>query len=187
MNSPRLGAVRAAAALVAVAAVVAGCGNRAADADRRLPGSGTEIGWWATTTSTTSTTPIEPGVITTTLSTPSDVLFQFGSAALTPTAGGTLDDVARTLSDERVQSVTVVGHTDHLGTNHDDLGHARATAVIAYLTNSRVEASKFESAVTAGFDEPLCPEVRPDGTDDADCRARNRRVTITYTTVESGQ
>lgn len=151
------------------------------------PDAEVEIGWWAAATSTTSTTPSTPstpGVVTTTVDVPSDVLFGFGSADLTTSAAGTLDGVARQLLGDRAYKITVTGHTDHLGTHNDTLGRARAQAVIDYLVTSGVPGGLFTPAATAGASKLLCSETRPDGSDDPDCRARNRRVTITYTTTE---
>ncbi len=172
----------AASVMMLVSVVCVGCS--ATHQVEGPPDADTEAGWWAAATSTTSTTPSSPGVVTTTADVPSDVLFGFGSADLTPSAAGTLDGVARQLRGDRAYKITVTGHTDHLGTHNDTLGRTRAQGVIDYLVNAGVPGGAFTSAATAGSSDPLCPETRPDGSDDADCRARNRRVTITYTTTE---
>lgn len=176
---------QAAGVMVLMSVAIVGCGTtQQIDV---LRGADTEIGWWAAATSTTSTTPSTPstpGVVTTTVDVPADVLFVYGSAELTPAATATLDGIASGLVRDRAYEITVTGHTDHLGTHNDTLGRTRAQGVIDYLVKAGVPGGAFTSAATAGASDPLCRETRPDGSDDADCRARNRRVTISYTTTE---
>ena len=184
--NPRTSRRQAAGAVLLMSVAIVGCGTTQQIAGP--PGANTETGWWAAATSTTSTppsTPSTPGVVTTTVDVPADVLFVDGSAELTPAATATLDGIASGLVRDRAYEITVTGHTDHLGTHNDTLGRTRAQGVIDYLVNAGVPGGAFTSAATAGSSDPRCSETRPDGSDDADCRARNRRVTITYTTTEA--
>lgn len=179
----RTSRTQAAGVMVLISVAIVGCGTtQQIDV---LRGADTEAGWWATATSTTSTTPSKPGKVTTTVNVPSDVLFGFGSADLTSSAAAALDNIARQLIGDRAYKITVTGHTDHLGVRNDTLGRARAQAVIDHLVTAGVPESSFTPAATAGSSSPRCRETRLDGGDDADCRARNRRVTITYTTKEA--
>ncbi len=130
--------------------------------------------------------PVEPleseatsaGVTTLTLS--SDVLFDFGKATLTATAERKVEQLAGKLAAARGM-VTVVGHTDAIGSPPDNqtLSTARAAAVRAALL--RVLASKPIQIVASGVGEtqPVAPDMIG-GKDNPPGRALNRRVVLTF-------
>ena len=110
-----------------------------------------------------------------------DVLFEFGSATLGPDATARLAEIADRLTDDASGTVTITGHTDNIG---DDAGNLtlsqqRAEAVKAALAERAGPALVLE-VDAKGEAEPVAPNDI-DGRDDPDGRARNRRVTVSYT------
>jgi outer membrane protein OmpA-like peptidoglycan-associated protein len=171
----------------------------------RLVGTGEESGWWtrisieeprppSPSTPAAPETPIEearpaipstpaapktPAVATATI--PSDVLFAESSAELDDSARERLRELATQLA-ESSGTIVVDGHTDLLGDDASNmrLGEERAGAVATLLVDLGVPAARIEVA-SFGETQPVCEQVNPDGSDNADCRARCRRVVVTYT------
>lgn len=120
---------------------------------------------------------------------PSDVLFDFGSATLTPAAQAAI----RALR-ERVTvpsgEVTVDGHTDGIGGKEPNqrLSERRAKAVHDALRGGLGDAFTYR-ADGHGETRPVAPNTRQDGTDDPGGRAQNRRVEISVAgeTREAGR
>ncbi|MBX2885107.1 MAG: OmpA family protein [Granulosicoccus sp.] len=73
--------------------------------------------------------------------------------------------------------IAVEGHTDSLGDaeNNMELSRQRAETVADHLVFSNVSTGRIEIA-WFGETAPLEPNRNPDGTDNADNRAKNRRV-----------
>jgi outer membrane protein OmpA-like peptidoglycan-associated protein len=111
------------------------------------------------------------------------VLFEFGSAALTPAASDTLEIVAEAITAQgpAAATITVIGHTDSIGSAESnlELSKRRAEAVGADLT-ARIPAAVVS---TSGLGEasPKAPNANPDGTDNPEGRRQNRRVEIIVT------
>ena len=73
----------------------------------------------------------------------------------------------------------VAGHTDARGTdeyNHR-LGQRRAISVVEHLARAGVPAERLVVR-SYGESRPIAPNARPDGSDDPEGRALNRRVEI---------
>ena len=110
---------------------------------------------------------------------PSDALFEFGKAKLTPAAEQQLGEAGPRLATTGKHRVVIEGHTDSVGKpqfNHR-LSVQRAQSVRRWLKeNDFVE----DRAVARGFGEkrPIAPNQKPDGSDDPEGRAKNRRVEI---------
>jgi outer membrane protein OmpA-like peptidoglycan-associated protein len=124
-----------------------------------------------TTTSTTSTSTTTALSTTIRCSLAADALFEPGEAVLNPAA---IDELERIVDDvSEVRSVAVEGHTDHRGTDDENLAlsHARADAAAAAL-------------IAAGIDEQLIRAVglgesqAAQGDTSADQMAADRRVDI---------
>jgi outer membrane protein OmpA-like peptidoglycan-associated protein len=120
----------------------------------------------------------------TTVTVQADVLFAFDRATLTPAARTKLADVARELRYRRATgSVTVGGHADGTGDDRYNqvLSERRARAVAAALQPLVRDLDL--SLVPQGFGDtrPVAPDTKPDGSDNPAGRARNRRVTVTFT------
>ncbi len=123
----------------------------------------------------------EPKSGATEIAFPSDVLFAFGRADLSPAAQQNLAGVAAQIRSLEVTRVVIGGHTDSVGDDgsNQTLSEQRAEAVRSYLARS-AGSVQFEAR---GFGEtmPLAPN-EIDGKDNPVGRQRNRRVTITLVT-----
>ena len=113
-----------------------------------------------------------------------DLLFDFDKAELRPEAEALLRDVlAQIKAKVKRPSILVEGHTDAKGSDeyNDALSQRRATSVEAWLV--KVGRVSGKSVTTAGMGErsPVAPNEKPDGTDDAAGRQKNRRVEIVAT------
>ncbi len=117
---------------------------------------------------------------------PSDVLFAFGSAELTPAAQTAIEAVDDDIGSGGSGTVTIEGHTDAIGSDPDNqaLSERRAAAVRAALEPVLGSSYQYES-VGFGETKPVAPNTKPDGSDDPDGRALNRRVEIRTGSVEA--
>ena len=128
--------------------------------------------------------PAAPVVETLTLG--ADAYFDFDKASLKPAGRAKLDrlssDLRRVAS---VSSILIVGHTDSKGSEEYNfrLGQRRADSVASYLVSRGVPASLI-STQSRGELDPVAPNTRPNGRDNPQGRALNRRVVITVTAQE---
>ncbi|MGN8000276.1 OmpA family protein [Sphingomonas sp. 22176] len=112
---------------------------------------------------------------------PLDLVVPFGAAGLK------LDDAGRKLLDELLANpttaaggaITISGHTDTRGNDRDNLtaSRKRAEAVRDYLLSKGVPAARM-TVVALGETRALVPNAKPDGSDDPEGRAKNRRVEV---------
>ncbi|MDD2730435.1 OmpA family protein [Malikia sp.] len=104
---------------------------------------------------------------------PSDISFDSGRADIKSNFRSILDDFARGLQNNPNARVSIIGHTDNVGSDavNDPLSINRAASVRNYLT-SRGISSSLISIDGRGEREPIASN------DSADGRARNRRVEI---------
>ncbi|WP_431841770.1 OmpA family protein [Calidifontibacter indicus] len=110
-----------------------------------------------------------------------DVLFEFNSDKLSPTGAAFVKAAAMTIAPEvGGRTVRVVGHTDSKGTPAANmaLGMRRATTVSNEL--KRLIPGLSTEVRSAGQTQPTAPNVKPDGSDDPQGRAMNRRVEISW-------
>lgn len=109
-----------------------------------------------------------------------DVLFDFDKADIKQEAAPSLEKVATVLRANPGAAVAVEGHTDGRGADdyNQKLSESRAASVKQWLvTNGGVNGA----AITTrgwGKSKPVAHNTKPDGSDDAEGRARNRRVEI---------
>ena len=112
---------------------------------------------------------------------PTVFLFEFDRAVVTQDAKKQLRDVGKLLIGEVAENrrVTVEGHADAVGTRvyNRQLSDRRAVAVIQELIAAGVKSERISKRVF-GEDKPLEPNRRPDGTDNPEGRAKNRRVAL---------
>lgn len=115
-----------------------------------------------------------------------DVFFAFDQAVLTPQAEGLLAELAPALADRAAGPVAIEGHTDAVGdaSYNQALSERRAEAVRAWLAGPGGLPQLTFEVRGLGETQPLASETGPDGSDDPEVRARNRRVTIRYQTSE---
>lgn len=129
----------------------------------------------STTSLETARTEEEDTVVTLT----SDLLFEFGSADLTPAAR----DAVTALADDIPEgaAIEVDGHTDSVGSEelNLDLSQRRADAVADVLRAARAD---LELTVTGHGESQPVAENEVGGEDNPAGRALNRRVEVTYPT-----
>jgi OmpA-OmpF porin, OOP family len=127
-----------------------------------------------------------PAPVVETLTLGAETLFAFDRADLKPEGRARLDQLVNDLRRvTSVSSISIVGHTDSKGTLEYNfrLGQRRADTVASYLVNRGVP-SQLISTDSRSFLEPVAPNTFPDGRDNPEGRALNRRVVITVTAME---
>lgn len=104
---------------------------------------------------------------------PSDLSFDFGSDVIKPDMRGVLDTFANSLRGDPNARLTIIGHTDSVGSPavNDPLSLARARSVRDYLTERGVAPSRI-AIEGRGEREPVADNSTERG------RAQNRRVEI---------
>jgi outer membrane protein OmpA-like peptidoglycan-associated protein len=115
---------------------------------------------------------------------PGDVLFDFDKTNLKPAAEETLKKVATIIRSKSKGAVLVNGYTDSKGSDpyNQRLSEGRASSVKQWLTT---QAGISGAALqTRGFGKanPVAPNTKPDGSDNPDGRAKNRRVEVVIPT-----
>ncbi len=115
-------------------------------------------------------------------------LFGFDKYDLRPEGMATLDEFVSDLRQPEVESISsilVVGNTDSIGSEQYNmaLSERRAATVANYLVQSGIDSG----VITARGDgelSPVAPNTYPDGADNPEGRAQNRRVDVTVETME---
>lgn len=110
------------------------------------------------------------------------VEFEFDSAELTTTSYPILDRAAEVLLAHRGIPIEIAGHTDDWGSYsyNINLSNARAASVREYLLSKGVSDTRLTSQ-GYGESDPIESNANDDGSDNADGRARNRRVELRRT------
>src|SRR5712691_9316220 len=90
-----------------------------------------------------------------------------------------LDEAAQILKDNSSVKVTIEGHTDSKGTDayNQKLTEGRANAVKHYLVSKGVMADRLDT-VGKGESQPIAPNTKPNGKDNPEGRAMNRRAEL---------
>jgi OOP family OmpA-OmpF porin len=125
--------------------------------------------------------PPEPKVITETTTLSAAALFAFDSDVIKADARPELDHIAeRVRGLSSVDSVSIVGHTDSVGSDayNEKLSMRRANAVKRYLTDDGVDAGVM-SASGMGESQPVADNRTSEG------RAQNRRVEVVVKGTET--
>ena len=109
-----------------------------------------------------------------------DVLFDFDKAEIKKEAEAELQKLAAVIKGHSDAQVTIEGHTDGKGADdyNNALSEKRAAAVKTWLTtNGQANAAKI-STRGLGRTKPIAHNTNPDGSDNPEGRARNRRVEV---------
>lgn len=111
---------------------------------------------------------------------PSDTLFAFDSAELGPQAEASLAKAADLIRAAPAGDIAIIGHTDAKGDDayNRRLSQQRAQAVADWMGQQVGVRQRRLDVSGRGETEPVAPNARPDGSDDPDGRARNRRVDV---------
>lgn len=109
-----------------------------------------------------------------------DVLFDFDKASIKKEAEPSLQNLATVLKANPGAAVTIEGHTDAKGADayNQTLSEQRAASVKQWLVaNAQVNGA---TIATRGWgkSKPVTHNAKPDGSDDPEGRAKNRRVQI---------
>lgn len=103
-----------------------------------------------------------------------------------PQGGGGLNSEAKAMLDRlaadpavRGGSLILRGHSDSEGDDEANriMSRKRAEAVRDYLARKGLDRRRMR-VIALGETRPVAPNAKPDGSDDSDGRARNRRVEI---------
>lgn len=107
---------------------------------------------------------------------PESVTFDTGSSRLHQDYVDEIAFIARSLRDHPNSIVTVIGHTDNVGSTayNQALSERRAAAVAKVLADNNVAATRIH-VVGTGYHQPVASNDTPGG------RAQNRRVEIVIT------
>lgn len=107
-------------------------------------------------------------------------------AALTPQAEEQLAGVLKSEALAEGWPIVLHGHSDSDGTDRANLATSRrrAQAVADWLVEHGVDKARI-TVVPLGEQNPAAPNANPDGTSNAEGRARNRRVEITIAAPEA--
>lgn len=107
------------------------------------------------------------------------VTFAYDTATLDENAKDRLDNVTAALKAADRINIRIEGHTDSIGGAEFNLrlSQDRADSVKDYLVDHGIDADRL---TTRGFGEtrPVAPNTNPDGSDNPDGRAENRRVEL---------
>ena len=111
---------------------------------------------------------------------PADVLFAFDSATLRPEAYASLQQTLASIRQAiPYPSIRVEGNTDSIGTEayNNQLSLRRAQAVAQWLTAQGIPPAAI-TELGNGPARPIAPNTLPNGQDNPDGRALNRRVDL---------
>jgi outer membrane protein OmpA-like peptidoglycan-associated protein len=110
-----------------------------------------------------------------------DVLFDLGKAEIRPEAEAALDKVGAVIQQFFNSKVWIDGYTDSIGIQKKNLALSkeRAVAVKRWLVNKRGLPARNITTEGFGEEKPVASNKNPDGRDNPEGRAQNRRVQIT--------
>jgi OOP family OmpA-OmpF porin len=108
------------------------------------------------------------------------VNFDFDKATLRPDAVSILNEAIEILKRYPDLKVEVAGHTDSVGSDayNQKLSERRAKTVYDYLTSNGVDAGRLVGPTGYGESRPIAPNTNPDGSDNPEGRAQNRRTEL---------
>lgn len=111
-----------------------------------------------------------------------DVLYEFNKADLTEDSKEKLDHLFTIMEDNPNIEIELSAHTDNIGTAEYnlDLSNRRAKSCVDYLVERGISASRMTSK-GYGFTMPVAPNQLPDGKDNPEGRALNRRTEFKVT------
>jgi len=114
-----------------------------------------------------------------------DVLFDYGRWDIKKGAEKTLVKLAEVIRKLKIKKLLIEGYTDSKGTKHYNriLSLRRADAVKTWLVEKGGVTGVKIVTKGCGASKPVAPNTHPDGTDNPEGRARNRRVEI-YVTLQ---
>lgn len=106
-----------------------------------------------------------------------NIYFEFAKADLRSNSFAFLDSLAAFMNRYPTMVIEISGHTDDVGSDEKNqlLSEQRAASVVAYLESKGVAADRMQS-IGYGETKPIAPNKKPNGKDDPEGRAKNRRI-----------
>jgi len=106
-----------------------------------------------------------------------NVYYEFAKDFLKPTSFQSLDSLVGFLNENSTLKVELGAHTDSKGSDeyNQELSERRAQSVVRYLTEKGIDPVRM-IAVGYGEKQPIAPNENPDGSDNEEGRAKNRRT-----------
>lgn len=108
------------------------------------------------------------------------ILFAYDKSSINKEFKADLDKVVKYLKDVNTkEKIEVAGYTDSRGSDSYNLALSkrRASAIVSYLASKGIKKNRMK-AVGYGEANPIAPNETPDGSDNPDGRAKNRRTEI---------
>ncbi len=115
----------------------------------------------------------------------SDILFDFDKADIKSAAAETLRKVALIIKKKAEGPVSIIGYTDSKGSSeyNQKLSLRRAKATKKWLIEKGGAKAKYR-VEGRGESDPVAENTRPDGSDNPEGRAKNRRVDVIVQVAE---
>lgn len=106
-----------------------------------------------------------------------NIYYDFNMSYLQPASYPSLDRLVAMLKKYPDIVIELSAHTDSKGSNelNEKLSEARAKSCVDYLVSQGIDASRLQSKGYAAK-HPIAPNTNPDGSDNPEGRARNRRT-----------
>lgn len=106
--------------------------------------------------------------------------FAFDSDQLNDQAYAILDEAVEILNRHPSLRVEVAGHTDSIGSDayNQALSERRARVVYEYLAQRGISRERMSGPNGYGESQPIAPNTHPDGSDNPEGRAQNRRTEL---------
>lgn len=115
-----------------------------------------------------------------------NIYFGYDSANINSTSALELDRLIDILNDNPEIKIEMGSHTDSIGTveYNIDLSQRRAESTVQYLTKHGIDPNRL---VAKGYGKsiPIAPNSKPDGSDNPEGRARNRRTEFKILEINS--
>ncbi|MDD5065986.1 MAG: gliding motility-associated C-terminal domain-containing protein [bacterium] len=107
----------------------------------------------------------------------SNIEFEYNKADLIGNAFKILDNVSKKLNKYITYKIIIEGHTDSIGGEEYNLklSEKRAESVFNYMVDTGIDMNRL-SKKGLGLSRPVAPNTNPDGSDNPEGRAKNRRV-----------
>lgn len=117
-----------------------------------------------------------------------NIYYAFNSAEIGPEAALELDKLVQLLEDNPRIRIELSSHTDSVGSNAANLqlSQRRAESAVAYIIDKGILKGRI---VSRGYGEsqPIARNTNPDGTDNPEGRAKNRRTEFKVIEIEAAQ
>lgn len=109
-----------------------------------------------------------------------NVYFEYDKYKLLDGSEASLNEIVTLMKDKPGIRVEIGGHTDNKGSKsyNERLSQQRAQSCVDYIVSQGIDAARI-TAKGYGASKPIAPNTLPDGKDNPDGRAKNRRTEFT--------